>query len=308
MKILIITFLIVFIVYFRKVKIKWKTFFQRGFFKDAKPYGVYCYCGKQGKGKTYSVVEFLLNNSHHKIYANISSIEGIDYTYFSGFDELLKLRDEHDCIIVFDEIFTALTKTSKMNTEVLDFLSQMRKRRIIFITTAQEWLEINITLRRYCRYQIDCNMFSIFGYPILIKHLKDAEQMTWSQNDNEYIAPLIETTISHGMKSVINAYDTFEQIKTENVSAVRDKSLTNVEQNTNKKAIADTTTISNGMVNGQWTQTLHKNNVNSNKLDTSLHMNNNTSNNIVSSSSIDNDFWGDLKINDFESDNLSNEK
>lgn len=308
MKILIITFLIVFIVYFRKVKIKWKTFLRRGFYKSAKPYGVYCYCGKQGKGKTYSVVEFLLNNSDYKIYANISSIEGIDYTYFSGFDELLKLRDEHDCIIVFDEIFTALTKTSKMNTEVLDFLSQMRKRRIIFITTAQEWLEINITLRRYCRYQIDCNMFSIFGYPILIKHLKDAEQMTWSQNDNEYIAPLIETTISHGMKSVINAYDTFEQIKTENVSAIRDKSLTNAEQKANKKAIADTTTISNGMVNGQWTQILHKNNVNSNELDTTLRINNNTSNNIVSSSSIDNDFWGDLKINDFESDNLSNEK
>lgn len=308
MKILIITFLIVFIIYFRKVKIKWKTFFHKGFYKSSKPYGVYCYCGKQGKGKTYSVVEFLLNNSDYKIYANISSIEGIDYTYFSGFDELLKLRDEHDCIIVFDEIFTALTKTSKMNTEVLDFLSQMRKRRIIFITTAQEWLEINITLRRYCRYQIDCNMFSIFGYPILIKHLKDAEQMTWSQIDNEYIAPLIETTISHGMKSVINAYDTFEQIKTENVSAVRDKSLTNAEQKANKKAIADTTTISNGMVNGQWTQTLHKNNVNSNELDTTLRINNNITNNVVSSPPIDNDFWGDLKINDFESDNLSNEK
>ena len=303
MKILIITFLIVFIIYFRKVKIKWKTFFHKGFYKSSKPYGVYCYCGKQGKGKTYSVVEFLLNNSDYKIYANISSIEGIDYTYFSGFDELLKLRDEHDCIIVFDEIFTALTKTSKMNTEVLDFLSQMRKRRIIFITTAQEWLEINITLRRYCRYQIDCNMFSIFGYPILIKHLKDAEQMTWSQIDNEYIAPLIETTISHGMKSVINAYDTFEQIKTENVSAVRDKSLTNAEQKANKKAIADTTTISNGMVNGQWTQTLHKNNVNSNELDTTLRINNNITNNVVSSPPIDNDFWGDLKINDFESDN-----
>lgn len=298
MKILIITFLIVFIIYFRKVKIKWKTFFHKGFYKSSKPYGVYCYCGKQGKGKTYSVVEFLLNNSDYKIYANISSIEGIDYTYFSGFDELLKLRDEHDCIIVFDEIFTALTKTSKMNTEVLDFLSQMRKRRIIFITTAQEWLEINITLRRYCRYQIDCNMFSIFGYPILIKHLKDAEQMTWSQIDNEYIAPLIETTISHGMKSVINAYDTFEQIKTENVSAIRDKSLTNAEQKANKKAIADTTTISNGMVNGQWTQTLHEN----------LHINSDISNNVVSSPPIDNDFWGDLKINDFESDNLSNEK
>lgn len=301
MKILLLCFLAVFLIYFRKVKIKWKTFFRRGFFKDAKPYGVYCYCGKQGKGKTYSVVEFLLNNSDCKIFSNIKSIQGIEYTYFSGFDELLKLRDEHDCIIVFDEIFTALTKTSKMNTDVLDFLSQMRKRRIIFITTAQEWLEINITLRRYCRYQIDCNMISIFGYPILIKHLKDAEQMTWSQNDNEYIAPLIETTISHGMKSVITSYDTFEQIDTKNTGARR--------YNKCDGAIADTTTISNGMVNGQWTQTLHKNKSISNNIDTILHTDDDiSSDSVVSPTFIDNDFWGDLKIKDFESENAQNEK
>ena len=215
-KLIGIIFLIIIIVALRKVKIKWLTFFQRGFKKETKPYGVYCYCGKQGKGKTYSVIEFLMHNRHKKIYANINSIKGIDYTYFSGFEELLKLRDEHDCIIVYDEIFTALTKTSKLNTEVLDFLSQMRKRRIVFITTAQEWLEINMTLRRYCRYQIECNMLSFLGYPILIKKMYDAEQMKWEQLENEYVAPLIDTTISHGLKKVINSYDTFEQIKTTN--------------------------------------------------------------------------------------------
>ena len=201
-KIIAIIFLVIIIIALRKVKIKWLTFLQRGFKKETKPYGVYCYCGKQGKGKTYSVIEYLMNNKNKKIYANIKSIKGLDYTYFSGFDELLKLRDEHDCIIVFDEIFTALTKTSKMNTEVLDFLSQMRKRRIIFITTAQEWLEINMTLRRYCRYQIDCNMISIVGYPILIKKMFDAEQMKWETLENEYVAPLVDTTISHGLKKV----------------------------------------------------------------------------------------------------------
>ena len=215
-KIIAIIFLVIIIIALRKVKIKWLTFLQRGFKKETKPYGVYCYCGKQGKGKTYSVIEYLMNNKTKKIYANIKSIKGLDYTYFSGFDELLKLREEHDCIIVFDEIFTALTKTSKMNTDVLDFLSQMRKRRIIFITTAQEWLEINMTLRRYCRYQIDCNMISIFGYPILIKKMFDAEQMKWETLENEYVAPLVDTTISHGLKKVINSYDTFEQIDTNN--------------------------------------------------------------------------------------------
>ncbi len=211
----IIIFLIFLIVRFRHTKIKIKTFFKKGFAPKRGRFGVYCYCGKQGSGKTYSVVEFLKQQDPDiKIYSNISSITGIKYTYFNGFDNLLKLRDEHDCIIVYDEIFTALTKSTKLSTEVLDFLSQMRKRRIVFLTTAQEWLEINITLRRYCRYQIECNMYNFLGLGILIKSMYDAEQLKWSNDDNEYIAPLVETTISKCNVSVANSYDTFEQIKT----------------------------------------------------------------------------------------------
>ena len=198
---------------FRHTKIKFKTFFKKGFAPKRGKFGVYCYCGKQGSGKTYSAVEFILNNSHLPIFSNVSTIKGVNYTYFSGFDNLLKLRNQHDCIIFYDEIFTALTKSSRINTDVLDFLSQMRKRRIIFITTAQEWLEINITLRRYCRFQIECQMLNILGLGVLVKRMYDAEQLKWSNDDNEYIAPLIETTISKCNLSVANSYDTFEQIK-----------------------------------------------------------------------------------------------
>jgi len=212
--IILIVVLIIILIRFRHTKIKWKTFFRKGFAPKRGKFGVYCYCGKQGSGKTYSAIEFLLNNSDLPIYANISTIKGVEYTYFNGFDELLKLRDKTDCIIGYDEIFTALTKSSKMSREVLDFLSQMRKRRIIFITTAQEWLEINITLRRYCRYQIECSMRNLFGLGILTKHMYDAEQLKWSNEDNEYVAPLIETTISKCNLNVANSYDTFEQIKT----------------------------------------------------------------------------------------------
>lgn len=199
---------------FRHTKIKFKTFFKKGFAPKRGRFGVYCYCGKQGSGKTYSVVEFLKQQKDIKIYSNISTLKGIKYTYFNGFDKLLELRNEHDCIIVYDEIFTALTKSTRLSNEVLDFLSQMRKRRIIFLTTAQEWLEINITLRRYCRYQIECKMLNILGLGVLIKSMYDAEQLKWSNDDNEYIAPLVETTISKCNISVANSYDTFEQIKT----------------------------------------------------------------------------------------------
>ena len=210
----VIILVVILLIRFRKTKIKIKTFFRKGFSAHRGRFGVYCYCGKQGSGKTYSAVEFLLNNKDMPIYSNVASIKGVEYEYFTGFDNLLKLRDKTDCIIFYDEIFTALTKSSKMTNEVLDFLSQMRKRKIIFITTAQEWLEINITLRRYCRYQIECSILSLFKSSILIKRMYDAEQLKWSQEDNEYIAPLIETTISKCNLSVANSYDTFEQIKT----------------------------------------------------------------------------------------------
>lgn len=210
--------LIITIIYIVKnrIIIKFKTFFKKGFRANRGNFGVYCYCGKQGRGKTLSVIEFLNENKDKKIYANIKTIDKdkIEYTYFNGFDNLLKLRDEHDCIIVYDEIFTALTKSSKINQDVLDFLSQMRKRRIIFITTAQEWLEINITLRRYCRYQIECNIINVINTSILIKRFYDAEQMTWSQQDNEYVAPILRTSISKCNLHIAQMYDTFEQIKT----------------------------------------------------------------------------------------------
>lgn len=205
----------IYIIKSQHIKVKIKTFFRKGFSPNRGHFGVYCYCGKQGQGKTYSVVDFLNDNKDKEIFANLKSIKGINYTYFEGFEELLKLQDKKDCIIVYDEIFSALTKTSKINTDILSFLSQMRKRKIIFLTTAQEWLEINITLRRYCRYQIECKMKSIpiLKLGILIKRFYDAEQMKWSTLDNEYIAPLLSTTISKCNVSTANMYDTREEIK-----------------------------------------------------------------------------------------------
>ena len=213
---LILIFIIIILIAFKfknKIKIKWKTFIKRGFKPNRGIFGVYCYCGKQGQGKTYSVVEFLHNNKDLPIYCNLTSICGINYTYIANFNELLQLREKTDCIIVYDEIFSALQKNTSINKEVLDFLSQMRKRRIICLTTAQEWAEIPLTWRRYCRYQIDCRLIRLpLINGILIKTFKDAENMKWSNDDQEHVAPLLETTITHTQKWIANSYDTYEQI------------------------------------------------------------------------------------------------
>lgn len=216
-KFIIILVIVIGIVYCisNKIHIKWKTFFKKGIKIERGNFGVYCYDGKQGNFKTYSVVEFLLENKDKRIYSNLKSLRGVKYTPISDIDDLLSLRDETDCIIFFDEIFTAITKSSHINAdlEIMDFLSQMRKRRIIFLTTCQEWLELDITLRRYCRYRIHCDYVRFLGLNIIKKTFMDAENMKWSQVENEYVAPLLETTISKPNLYVCQSYDTFETIK-----------------------------------------------------------------------------------------------
>ena len=167
---------IVLIVYFlflffnEKIHIDIKTFFKKGFKKIDNSFGLYCYTGKQGKGKTYSAIKFLINQkleNDYIILTNVKSFNAFEDTlYFATIDQLIDTAIEltsKKCkiIIFFDEIFTILEKKTPMNKKILSFISQLRKRQIILITTAQEWSEINITFRRYVRYQISCNMFSL---------------------------------------------------------------------------------------------------------------------------------------------------
>lgn len=227
MKIILFIIAILFILliiycFSNKVKIKWKTFFKKGFTPVRGNFGIYCYDGKQGKGKTYSLVEYLQDNKERNlVFCNIKNIQGINYTFYTGFTQLMKIKElidspdfhtDKQIVIVYDEIFTELQKYSKLNKDVLDFLCQMRKRKIIFLTTAQEWAEIPLTFRRFCRYRINCNMIPFFGTGILIKTFYDAENMKWSNDEQEHIAPLVETTISHTRKKIANSYDTFLRI------------------------------------------------------------------------------------------------
>ena len=222
--------LVIFYCWSNKIRIKWKTFLKRGFRPVRGNFGVYCYCGKQGKGKTYSLIEYLIDNKEKNlVFCNINNITGVDYHFYTGFDELIKIKKYIDSpdfktdkqiVIVYDEIFTELQKQSKLGKEVLDFLCQMRKRKIIFLTTAQEWAEIPLTFRRFCRYQIDCCMIPIFRTGILLKRFYDAENMKWSNDEQEHIAPLIESTITHTRKHIADSYDTFLRISSVNLDKI----------------------------------------------------------------------------------------
>lgn len=215
-KIIFIIFLVCIIVFLikNKIRIKWKSFFKKGIHLKGGKYGIYCYCGKQGSTKTASVIRYLYEHRDEKIYSNLQSIdeENIPYIYINGLEELLSLRDEHDCIIFFDEIFTEITKHQKITSDVMDFLSQMRKRRIVLLTTCQEWRLLPLDFRLYVRYQVNCSCVSTPLGAVSIRKIIDGDNIKWSDEEQDFTGELIETTIWHLEKFICNLYDTYEQI------------------------------------------------------------------------------------------------
>lgn len=130
-------------------------------------------------------------------------------------------------LIFFDEIFSVVNKNYAIEDVFLTFISQLRKRKIVLFTTAQEWTEINITFRRYVRFQISCRMLSLpfTKTAILFNNINDGENLKLNPVTMEHEAPIINTKLMKGNKSVIDSYDTYEVIKVSRKSHKTNKFL-----------------------------------------------------------------------------------
>lgn len=202
-----------------KVIIRFDTFFRKGFKKIKDKFGCYTWVGKQGDGKSYSVCDFITEiRGNKKVICNIKSYcDNNDFCiYEPDFYKIISKFNsgiyDKNYIIFYDELFTLLEK-GKLNKSILTFISQLRKRGIYLLTTVQEWLDINVTFRRYCRYYIDCKMINFLGSSFSINTIHNGYEMKWDNDLNEYSAPIIKTTIKKCSKKIADSYDTFEVIK-----------------------------------------------------------------------------------------------
>lgn len=216
-----IVFIISIIVRYKLI-IRVDTFFRKGFKKIHDTYGVYAWIGKQGDGKTYSVIDWLNEKSKFtkkKIITNVKSYADHfpnNCIYNPDFYNIIDCFNngdyDTDYIIFYDELFTLLEK-GKLNKNILGFISQLRKRGIYLVTTVQEWLDINVTFRRYVRFYVECKMINFFGCAWSINTIHNGYDMTWNNDINEYESPIIKTTIKKCGKKIADSYDTYEVIE-----------------------------------------------------------------------------------------------
>lgn len=215
--------LFIFLCFWFHLRIDFKSFLRKGFKARRGPYGTYAWCGEQGKGKTTSICKWCLDhNDNIYVFSNIEMI-GIDcYEFFQGFDSIYSILDRLDnhevvldgrqIVICFDEIFTEMTKSTKIKSEMMSFLAQLRKRKIIFMTTCQSWAELPLSFRRLCRYEIDCSILPLIKNTILLNVFKDAERMKWDENSMDFVAPIVWTRISKMNRRVMNSFDSSQLI------------------------------------------------------------------------------------------------
>lgn len=213
------------------ITLDFKSLFCKGFKKCDNRFGLYTYCGKQGKGKTYTCINALekirCQDKKCIILTNVRSY--YEYVrkntksyilYFESIGQIISYVNanystDYHYYIFFDEIFTILEKQTKINKTILSFISQLRKRQITFFTTAQEWSEINITFRRYSRFQVNCNMISlpIFNIAFIIYDIINGDNIHWDETCQDFVGDRIGGYIGKAKLDIVKKYNTFETIK-----------------------------------------------------------------------------------------------
>ena len=121
------------------------------------PSGIYVFTGKQGSGKTLSLVytayDLMRLYDYSYKYSNMQ-LQG--FANFRKFDELLGLKR---CLCVADELgIVANSKKSKdFNEDLLRITAQNRKNQRLILTTAQQYYQVAKDIRTQAKYIIDCS-------------------------------------------------------------------------------------------------------------------------------------------------------
>lgn len=216
--ILLIIPIVMILLYINKISIDWTSFFQPTLPLDRGIFGVYCFEGKQGSGKTYALTKYLKRyGKNTTIFSNITLYGGIEYEKIQSIEHLLSLRDSKNVFIVYDEILNLLNDKAiprDMRDDLMEFLTQQRKMKNILFTTTQEWLNVPIEFRRFVRIQIICSTKPLgrFG-GILKEEYRDGYQIHWDQLENEYVAPRMALKFSKYEREIMQSYNTFERVK-----------------------------------------------------------------------------------------------
>lgn len=143
--------------------------FARYFFKDVREnrknrkfseYGIKLYCGKQGSGKTISMVEELERIRHQ--YPEVPIYTNFGYIYETGaltdWLSILTLRNDNGIVFAIDEIQNEFDvyDSRNFNIRILRTITQQRKQGIRILASAQQFNRVTKPIREQTFEVVEC--------------------------------------------------------------------------------------------------------------------------------------------------------
>ena len=192
-----------------KIKIDFKTLFQRAPKKLDDNFGIYLITGYQGSGKTYYSIYLMEKLKNQKIYTNIKSYKSNSnkVEYFEKVEDIYN-NVEDNCIFLIDEISKKYTKDSKQDLKFYSWLQQSRKhKRYVYLIT-QEYIQVPTWLRGIANQVYTTSKVPIL--PLFYTSL-GVPELT---EDYEWGISTFAIVIYKRTKKIANAYNTFESIDT----------------------------------------------------------------------------------------------
>lgn len=192
-----------------KIKIDFKSFFQKGIKSVQDNFGIYLITGYQGSGKTWYSIYLMEKEKNKKIYTNIKSYHSTrnDVHYFEKIEDIVN-NVEDNCIFLIDEVSKRYTKDSKQDLTFYSWLQQSRKhKRYVYLIT-QEYIQVPAWLRGIANQIYTTSKVPLLplfktslGFPVL--------------NENyEWVIDTFAIIFYKRTKKISDLYDTFESINT----------------------------------------------------------------------------------------------
>lgn len=183
-----------------------------------KEFGFTFFVGRQGSGKTASMVNYL--NKIHKRYPSCIIVTNFRYEYSDflmvDWRDLLNVRNGEDGVVfALDEIHSEYSASSWKDVPetLLSEISQQRKQRVKIVATAQYFTRIAKPLREQAFSVVTCS--NLFGRLVFNRMYDATEYALVLDNPNtvkKKLRPMLKTRFIMS-DALRDCYDTFEKIE-----------------------------------------------------------------------------------------------
>ena len=197
--------------------IDWKSFIKhytrpkKGLF----PVGSRVYIGRQGKGKTLSMVNYAyrIKEAYPKcaIFSNVI-LDGIKYTYLGNDDRVSQALEfqngENGVLVLLDEAHLMFNAKTGIPIDVLTAISQQRKDRRRIVFSSQIWNEMDISIRKQVQEVVDCRKIGRIQW----NRIYDGESIRLNKGDYTYEMDKLYSEIFKHNDEYYKRYDTYQKI------------------------------------------------------------------------------------------------